>query len=353
MSFTWIPLYSEIARKVLEFENRQGELLSLLGQMRSDGLKVILLTDRDAGGKVIPLTEIDPFTFFASFNRTSSVSGRQAILAKIKAAWELAAPVPDDFDGIPIANARNSWAFAYLANRKANDIPILWRAAREGVENKWRTFDRALFDEALTVGQMGLAKLTMSLFWLNPLGFLSYDINTSTFFERRGVVCEDKTANGYFSWLEKAVASAGENFPQLSLDAYEADGGSECEPKHPAKSAVVIREDSDPGPRFVRFFGPVLDALRALGGSASPKAVVQWIARKMEVSDEEMSEMLDSGVSRFKKNVEFSRFYLSKAGLVGAAERGVWLLTEKGRETYLSHSDALELCKNVTATMRS
>ncbi|MGZ8501099.1 MAG: hypothetical protein ACXW5W_22855, partial [Candidatus Binatia bacterium] len=206
MSFTWIPLYSEIARKVLEFENHQGELLSLLGQMRSDGLKVILLTDRDAGGKEIPLTEIDPFTFFASFNRTSSVSGRQAILAKIKAAWQLSAPVPTDFDGIPIANAQNSWAFGYLANRKANDIAILWRAAREAVEKKWQTYDRALFDEALSVSQMGLAKLTMSLFWLNPLGFLSYDKNTDAYFKRRGVVCENKTANGYFSWLEKAVA---------------------------------------------------------------------------------------------------------------------------------------------------
>ena len=101
MSFTWIPIYSEIAHKVLEFENRQGELLSLLGEMRSEGMKVILLNDRNAEGKVVPLAEIDPFTFFASFNRTSSVSGRQVILAKIKTAWNLSSPVPDDFDGIP------------------------------------------------------------------------------------------------------------------------------------------------------------------------------------------------------------------------------------------------------------
>ena len=209
MSFTWIPIYLEIAHKVLEFENRQGDLLSLLGQLRSDGLKVILLTDRDAGGNEIPLTQIDPFTFFASFNRTSSVSGRQAIISKIKDTWQLSASLPTDFDGIPIANAQNSWAFGYLANRKANDIPILWRAAREGVKKKWQTYDRAIFDEALSVSHMGLAKLTMSLFWFNPLGFLSYDKNTDAFFKRRGVVCENKTADGYFSWLEKAVASAG------------------------------------------------------------------------------------------------------------------------------------------------
>jgi hypothetical protein len=192
-------------------------------------LKVILLTDRDSSGEEIPLGEIDPFTFFASFNRMSSVSGRQAILARIKAAWQLPAPVPNDFDGIPIANAQNSWAFAYLANRTPNDIPILWRAAREGVEQGWQTFDRSLFDEALSISQMGLAKLTMSLFRVNPHGFLSCDKHTGAYFKRRGIVLESKMAAGYFPWLEKAIASAGENFPQVSLDAYEADAAADEE----------------------------------------------------------------------------------------------------------------------------
>src|SRR5580765_5938173 len=108
MSFTWIPLYSQIASKVLEFQDRQSELIGLLGSLLDQGLKVISLTDRDASGKEIPLAGIDPFTFFASFNRTSSVSGRQAILAKIKETWKLAAQVQEDFDGIPIINPQNS-----------------------------------------------------------------------------------------------------------------------------------------------------------------------------------------------------------------------------------------------------
>src|SRR5208283_4959975 len=121
MSFTWIPLYEEMARKILEFEDRQAELLALLQELRAEGLKVIQLNDRDASGKVIPLAEIDPFTFFSSFNRTSSVSGRQAILQRIKKAWKLSAPVPQDFDGIPLANAQNSWAFAYAADCEPTD----------------------------------------------------------------------------------------------------------------------------------------------------------------------------------------------------------------------------------------
>lgn len=226
MSFTWIPLYRQIARKVLEFKDRQSELLDLLGQLMAQGLKVISLTDRDASGRDIPLAAIDPFTFFASFNRTPSVSGRQAILAKIKEAWQLPAEVPQDFNGIPIINPQNSWAFAFLANRKQDDIPVLWQTAKEAVDKDWRTFDRDLFDKALSVRQMGLTRLTMSLFWVNPNGFLSFDKNTEAYFEKHTIVCESKSTAGYFAWLEKAVAKVGENFPQISLDAYEADGAA-------------------------------------------------------------------------------------------------------------------------------
>src|SRR5665213_4224936 len=163
--FTWIPIYEEIARKILAFENRQAELLDLLGKLRAEGLKVIQLNDRDASGKVIPLAEIDPLTFFASFNRTSSVPGRQAILQRLKTAWNLTTPVPQDFEGIPLANAQNSWAFAYAADREPTDVPILWRVTREAVEKDWRTFDQNLFNEALGISQMGLARMSMSLFW--------------------------------------------------------------------------------------------------------------------------------------------------------------------------------------------
>ncbi len=351
MSFTWIPIYSEIAHKVLEFENRQGELLGLLGQMRLDGMKVILLNDRDAGGKVVPLAEIDPFTFFASFNRTSSVSGRQAILGKIKTTWNLSSPVPDDFDGIPIANAQNSWAFAYLANREADDISTLWRTARAGVENKWRTFDRALFDEALGVGQMGLAKLTMSLFWINPQGFLPCDKHTQGYFKQRGIVWESKTAAGYFSWLEKAVASAGENFPQISLDAYESGLVAEEAESEEETTGMVLREDSPSGPRFVRFFGPVLDALRDLGGTGTPKAVLEWVASHTGVTEEKRNETMSSGASRFKNHVDWARFYLSKAGLIGSVKRGVWVLTPEGQKAKPSMPEALEIFQRVQEKM--
>jgi 5-methylcytosine-specific restriction protein B len=126
-----------------------------------------------------------------------------------------------------LANAQNSWAFAYAADRELTDVPILWRVAREAVDKNWRTFDQNLFNEALGISQMGLARMTMSLFWMKPRAYLSLDKNTRAYFENSGIVCDSKTASGYVTWLEKVVAKAGDDFPQISHDAYLACSGNE------------------------------------------------------------------------------------------------------------------------------
>ncbi len=46
--FTWIPLYKELAKKLLGWEDRQGELIALIETMRADNLTVTTMTDRDA-----------------------------------------------------------------------------------------------------------------------------------------------------------------------------------------------------------------------------------------------------------------------------------------------------------------
>ena len=102
MSFTWIPLYAEIARKVLEFEHRQGELIALLSGFAARGLQIGTVDgDLDAEGRRFLLTEIDPFTFFATFNwQGRKPEKRRAILAALREEWELTAPVPEDIDAI-------------------------------------------------------------------------------------------------------------------------------------------------------------------------------------------------------------------------------------------------------------
>lgn len=101
------------------------------------------------------------------------------------------------------------------------------------------------------------------------------------------------------------------------------------------------------GPRFVRYFTPVLEALKELGGSGSPEEVRGLVASRLAISKAEQSEQLPSGTARFDNQVAWARFYLARAGLLDASRRGVWSLTEKGRNTTLSHAAALEIMKDL------
>jgi restriction system protein len=97
------------------------------------------------------------------------------------------------------------------------------------------------------------------------------------------------------------------------------------------------------GTKFLRYFGPLLEALRKLGGSGTPDEVVEQIAADMALSDAEQNELLPSGGSRFKTNVAWARFYLVREGLLDSSKRGVWSLTERGRGTKLSIDQAAEV----------
>jgi restriction system protein len=91
---------------------------------------------------------------------------------------------------------------------------------------------------------------------------------------------------------------------------------------------------------FVRWFGPLLDALRDLGGSASPREAIDRIAEKEKVPDELQNTLLKSGQERFYNQVHWARQYLVWEGLIESGRRGVWALTPQGRRTHLASEDA-------------
>lgn len=101
------------------------------------------------------------------------------------------------------------------------------------------------------------------------------------------------------------------------------------------------------GPHFVQYFQPVIDALNELGGSGRPSEVKELIAERLSISEDEQSEQIASGASRFSKNIDWARFYLAKAGYIDASTRGVWSLTEAGRKLKLTEDQALELFQRI------
>ena len=64
-------------------------------------------------------------------------------------------------------------------------------------------------------------------------------------------------------------------------------------------SARIMTRRPAQDPRFVRYFGPTLNALRALGNSATPAEVVERIARDLKLSDEIVTAVTRTGQSFF------------------------------------------------------
>src|SRR6266403_5764244 len=121
-AFSWISIHREAASKLLDYRDRHADLLNLLRDLRGAGLKIIDLKDRDAKGNSIELTELDPFSFLANFNRGVTNKNRHDLWDGLKSRWNLGSPVPDDFAGIPTVSNQGSWFIPYAPNRRKDDV---------------------------------------------------------------------------------------------------------------------------------------------------------------------------------------------------------------------------------------
>ena len=106
-----------------------------------------------------------------------------------------------------------------------------------------------------------------------------------------------------------------------------------------------MTEKPGTAPAFVKFIGPVVAALRDLGGSGRPDEVRGVVAIALGITEEEQARRLPSGVqSRFENQVHWARFYLARAGYIDSSRHGAWTLTEKARAVgEVSPSQAQEI----------
>ena len=112
-------------------------------------------------------------------------------------------------------------------------------------------------------------------------------------------------------------------------------------------AAAPVDKPKGSGPRFVVYFGPILNALRELGGGAKPADVLEWISKHVEVPKAEIEGVNKSGQTKFENKVAWARFYLVKAGLIDSSKYGIWALTNTGRETFLDQAKSLAIYKDI------
>ena len=182
---------------------------------------MIRLQDETSEGEV-PLTEIDPFTVFATFNRGIREEHRRTIISRLEQLLGMDLRLPSDFSGIPVANNMQSWFFAFAGTRKPTDIPDLWSLAQAAVTRGLEGIPSDLFDRCLEIETVGIAKLTMGLFWMRPDEFMPCDSNSRDLLRGRGIEIPSDFRT-YSELIARLRPETSEHFAQLSYQAWHDD----------------------------------------------------------------------------------------------------------------------------------
>lgn len=181
--FTWVPLYEELAQALLRYKEDRTELVEWiyedLGKVtRADGQSLVAYLKQKDGSRII---DIDPFSVFAIFNRSTSWENRTKLLTHFKKKFRLTSTIPSDFNGIPIVDARRSFFFSW----KSDNSKV--------IHDLWQLFEKVISDHDISeafdqVLENGMPKysLTMCLFWICPEKYLALDSRNRSYLESFG-----------------------------------------------------------------------------------------------------------------------------------------------------------------------
>lgn len=361
MKFEWIDFYSEFATKLLLFKNDRKALIERINDVYTAiNMQVPKL---ESGGDII---DIDPFTIFGLFNKGITNSNRIAIIRSIANVFGIEAKVPNNFDGIPVLNNLKATFYAFKEDRKADDIDNIWnvfeaalRLADNDTEQNRKEFSK-WYD--LVHDQRCIRwNITMGLYWIRPYTYINLDSRNRWYISNvenmpaefvdsiKKKINKVPNATDYL-FIKDACIKALEvgsyeykNYPELSYSAWIVS-----EQVNRQKAAANGKKLSNAA--FLRWFKPLIQALRDLGGSGTPAEARAKIVENEQLSDEEVNAIRGkNSVNKFENEVAFARSYLVNAGYIDKSIYGVWTLTEAGKSVEMTDDMASDIFKSGVA----
>ncbi len=186
--FSWVPFYEEFADKLLDYKDRQPELVDALGNaLRAAGSNATF-EDKHADNSRTPFSVMCPFTVLASFNRGTSTrfETRNTILTSLGDVLGVQSSAPSDFAGVSVVFPRNWQFFRFAHERGEGDIGTLWDVFADGLRfaDDATDMNRQSFVESYNAAQRlkGInVNLTLGLFWMRPHRFIALDQNNKRY----------------------------------------------------------------------------------------------------------------------------------------------------------------------------
>lgn len=226
--FSWMPAYAAIAQGIFDMRNDRSRLLKLFKSIFSDESDLTFPMDTETE----ELVTIDPFTFFATFNRGVSPEKRNRIVRlALDGLGSQDVATPTDYEGLPVVNNMKSWFFGGKQDRGAHDIDNLWElfcAAMELATNPAGVQQRLQMAHAFDAVRSQICikwNITIGLFWVLPNIYMPLDAHS------RGYLADVlgikvKGANlpageEYLVIMDAIRAATDKPFYELSADAYE------------------------------------------------------------------------------------------------------------------------------------
>ncbi|MBR6446210.1 MAG: AAA family ATPase [Prevotella sp.] len=233
MIFTWIPFYKEFAKKLLNFRENRTPLVNWIYD-NIDGSLIKHFKDAPDGRHV---PDTDPFTVMAIINRGIAYNKKVELCKQFKSFLKISAPVPQDFDGIPIMNNQLSNFMAFEDKRKDGDIERLWNVFEDAILDK--SIEKSY--DALNGQYLVKYNLTIGLFWIRPDKFIALDGNNKTKLKSLGIASFDGKFVPYIEYERimkqlDAKMTSGEvpytNYAEFSHAAYQEKEKEQEENKH-------------------------------------------------------------------------------------------------------------------------
>lgn len=221
-NFTWIPFYKELAEKLIEYKDNRKPLVDFV--YSADGL--LTYVDYLHNEDKTKFMDIDPFSFFAIFNRQISDDNRKAIIILIKKHFGIKAEIPEDFAGIPVVNNQRSFYIHWgdFVSESCNDIWDLFISFMKG-----SSFNEG-FNGLINRKGMGIAMATIPLFWIKPYDFLALDSRNKSYLQNYGISNLDVTNfNEYQNLLQQIKTKINngqikeDSFPKISYNAWKTE----------------------------------------------------------------------------------------------------------------------------------
>lgn len=345
-AFAWTTFYSEFADKLLLFKNNRTQLLlDIKDSYDSLGMKFPFMDNGEL------LDDICPFTVFGCFNKGITNDNRIALMKSLGSKLGVISEVPTQFDGIPFLNNLRAWFFEYKKDRYIVDISNLWVLFEAAIAYADRPSD--ITQNAFIISYDKVRKqpgikwnITMGLYWIRPYSYLNLDErNRSFLIEDSNPYTKEilnitnfkqvPTAQTYLNLISLCKTffikkeSTYKSFLELSYCAWKS---TSIEPTSKKISTAS----------FLKWFTPIVNALKELGGSGTPEQVRNQIISNLNLPDENETRG-KTGTKKFDNEIAFARNYLAYEDFIDKSIRGIWKLTENGMTAPINEEIASEI----------